>query len=83
MIDLKKKIQELTAEELRELKDESDSVVKAVHEFQNKIHRLSMNKESDRALPKDFRGRDGAIYRWKEMDFRIAFTEKVNDAVVE
>ena len=83
IMDLSKNIQDLTGDEIRELKDESDRVVEAVHSLGKKFHALSMSKGSQRLLPKDLKGRDGATYRWKETDFRIAFTEKVNDAVVE
>lgn len=83
MVDLSKNIQDLTGDEIRELKNESDRVMEAVHALGKKMRALSMNKGSQRLLPKDFKGGDGATYRWKEMDFRIAFTEKVNEAVVE
>jgi hypothetical protein len=82
MVDLSKKMQDLTADEIRELKDESDRVSKDAKELYNKLFELSMNPNSQR-LPNDFRGRDGAVYRWKEVNVLMPVTEKVRDAVVE
>lgn len=83
MVDPSKKIQDLTGDELKELKEESDRVFSVVQEFQNKINKLVMNPGSVLRFPKDFKGRDGATYRWKEITHLFTTTEKVNDAVVE
>jgi hypothetical protein len=83
MVDLSKKIEDLSGDELRELKDESDRVVAAIRALSEKFRTLSANRGSQRQFPKDFRGRDGATYRWKESTMLVTVTEKVNDAVVE
>jgi hypothetical protein len=83
MVDLSKKIEDLSGNELRELKDESDRVVAAVRALNEKFQTLSANRGSQRQFPRDFRGRDGATYRWKESTMLVTVTEKVNDAVVE
>jgi hypothetical protein len=83
MIDLSKKIEDLSGDELRELKDESDRVVAAIRELHRKFDTLRFNKQSARQFPKDFKGHDGATYRWKESTMLVTVTEKVNDAVVE
>jgi hypothetical protein len=83
MIDFTKKIEDLNGDELRELKDESDRVVAAVRELNKKFHALTANPGSRRQFPKDFKGRDGATYRWIESTMLVTVAEKVNDAVVE
>jgi hypothetical protein len=83
MVDLSKKIQDLTGDELRELKDEADRAREASQAIYRKLFQLSMNPGSELKLPRDFRGSDGAVYRWKEAQILIPVVEKVNDAVVE
>ncbi len=54
MVDLSKKIEDLSGDELRELKDESDRVVAAIRALSEKFRTLGANRGSQRQFPKDF-----------------------------